>query len=61
MAHSKEHKLEQAVLAVVEAAKDLTNGQATAVTVDLGGNAEYPFRVLVPDEQLPLIGQATPE
>ena len=59
MATSMDQALDEAIVQVVKAAKEITNGTVRQVSVDCASSADYPYRVFVPDEQLPIVGLAT--
>lgn len=60
VAKSNEEHLDEAVLAVVDAAKRATKGKVTRITVDIASAAEYPYRLDEQDEQWGLVGLARP-
>jgi hypothetical protein len=55
---ASQKQLDQAVTKVAELAHELYEGTAQSLTVDIGAAGEHPYRVVVPDEPLPLIGMA---
>lgn len=59
VAKSTEQLLEEAVAETARLADLWTNGEAASVALDLSASGEVPFRVVVPDETLPLVGMAT--
>jgi len=61
VAKSKQKQLDDAVAAVAEATRDLTEGAATRITVDFQASGEAPYRIDTPDEQVPLVGLAVVE
>lgn len=58
MAKSKQQQLDDAVIAVVDAARNFTEGAATTVSCDYAASGEYTYRVTVPDSPLPVPGLA---
>lgn len=57
---SNEQRVDEAVVALVEAARAATDGNVTRVTVDIASAPEYPYRLDQPDVTYPLIGLARP-
>jgi hypothetical protein len=58
---SAQERLDEAVTAAIEAAREVTGGTARSLSVDYQDSGLYPYRMTVPDETLPVIGLATSE
>lgn len=59
MAKSNEQQFEEAAIQLARLAYTLTEGKVQSVSVDFQASGEYPWRIVVPDEGLPLAGLAT--
>lgn len=59
MAVENPERIEDCVVALIEAVLDDTEGTLQSVSIDYQTNGELPFRVMVAEEQLPLVGLAT--
>lgn len=56
MAKSNEDRLDEAVVAVVEAAGAITDGTLTTITIGFQASGQYPYQVEVLELQYPLVG-----
>ena len=56
MAKSNEQQLDEAVVAVVRAAQACADGKMQQLHISYQASGEYPYRIEVPDETLPLVG-----
>jgi hypothetical protein len=53
------HEVDESVASLVRALVAAGVPEASSITIDLQTGGEHPYRVVVPDETLPLVGLAT--
>lgn len=58
MEQGDEKRMNKVVNRLAAVTRDITDGQAASITVDFQASGEFPYRIVIPEEQYPVVGLA---
>lgn len=50
--------MNHAIKRLAEVTREISDGQASSITIDFQASGEFPYRIVIPEEQYPVVGLA---